>query len=57
MSSLLKDGLNGKMMDAPKEVTSPRIMCVQGKLMEGRDQFWKDKFSAIRHVDRGSIVS
>ena len=26
MSSLLEDGLNGKMMDAPKEVTGPRIM-------------------------------
>ena len=40
MSSLLEDGLNEKMMDAPKEVTSPRIMFVQGKLMEGRDQVW-----------------
>ena len=40
MSSLLEDGLNGKLMDAPKEVTCPRIMFVQGKLMEDRDQVW-----------------
>ena len=35
MSSLLEDGLNGKMMDAPKEVTGPRIVVIVGMMIGG----------------------
>ena len=35
MSSLLEDGLNGKMMDAPKEVTGPRIVVIVSMMIGG----------------------
>ena len=52
MSSLLEDGVNGKMMDTPREVTGPMIVFRKTNGRQGSSL----ETSLMRHGERGSMI-